>query len=110
MKPFKDKLTEKQSKSLKKQIRQHLNKGFTQTNADTLAFQDISFYLQRYFIGALRSHDEYDSVLLSRQMKSIFRVEVKTYPQTGTIEYPKLQEVLENAAVQLQKSQNMMES
>merc|ERR1719312_533883 len=109
-KPFQNKLTEKQTKSLKTRIKEHLKKGFNKMNVDSLGVEDISWYLQRYFLCILGSDDEQDSVVVTREGQAIIRTEVKTYPQNGIVDPEKLQEVVESAAAQLEKSRKVLEN
>ena len=66
--------------------------------------------MQRYFLGVLRSDDEQDSVVLTREREAIIRTEVKIYPQSGVIEPKKLLEVVESAAAQLENSRKVIEN
>jgi len=61
---------EKQTKSLKTKMKQHLKNWFSQTGADNLRFQDLSANLQRYFTDLLGSHDEQDCVVITREREA----------------------------------------
>ena len=49
----------------------------------SVRFQDISSYLQRYFIGILRFDDEQDSVVLTGERKAMIRTEEQSITGGG---------------------------
>ena len=52
----------------------------------SVRFQDISSYLQRYFIGILRFDDEQDSVVLTGERKAMIRTEEQSITGGGSLE------------------------
>ena len=106
-KPFADSLTDNQKKTLKKKIKEHMNKCFEKMNRETLDKDEVTFSLTRFFLGLLRCQDEYDMLLLVKSLSSVMQCEVKTYPQSGQVDPKKLKEAVENAAHQLQKGKQL---
>ena len=110
IKPYASFLTDRQRKNIKSLMKEHLEKGFKKMKRNTLDKDEITFYMQRFFLALLKSNDEFDIILPSRASSSILQFEVKSYPQSGIIEKEKLMETLKNADHQLKKGKDLFEN